>query len=513
MRRFIIVFIALTAICLLSSQVFAQSNNKFPPVDLPADHWAWDAVKAMMESGILEGYPGNEFMGARTLTRYEFAIAVHRVVSYAQKTGVDDAATKAMIDALEDEFSAELADIRAQVDSNAESIDELSGSLTTMGTRVDELEKRIGNIAWGGDFRFRIALSDREAADAERFRERIRLRLKFEAPIIEDTLTFKGRLATGSGGTSTNQTLDNYFRNYGFGIDRAYLEYHAPWIPWKNTLYFGRFANFLETNPAGIVWDSDLNFDGTGQHFELPAWTNPMWGKWKFNAVQGILNENNGDYIEDDEWLIGWQFATDDFLTEDLNWYASYYHFQNIVGGGNNFAADGYMGNLAGGGVDVNLDGVINNNDSIATKYNILNIGGNYTFNLNQVSEPILVHGDYVANINPDIPFGVDTRLSVDDEDHVGWLFGFRYGKAKTAGTWDFGYYYKSVGATAVVGNFADADDIGANSNAHNLYFDYSFTDNTKLQFEYIVNDLKNGFGYLADDTRQTVNLDLVVKF
>jgi hypothetical protein len=507
------------AILLTAGSAFGQSNNTFPPVDLPSDHWAYEAVKAMFASGILEGYPGNEFQGNRSFTRYEFAIAITRVFTYIEKTGVgaEDVATLAMIDALGTEFAAELADIQAQVDANTAAIDDLSSSLSSLGTRVDAVEKKLGNITWDGDFRFRLAYQDSEGMDTQRFRERMRLRLNFSAPIIEDQLKFYGRLATGPGGTSTNQTLDNNFTNYGVGLDLAYLDYQPTWIPWSTHMYFGRFKNFLDTSnsSAGFIWDSDLNFDGTGQSIALPQFGGEMFGTWKFNAVQGIMNENGGQAFdnEDDEWLIGWQVGAKDFITPKLNWYVSYYHFQNLVGGGNNFAADGYAGNLAGGDIDVNLDGAINNFDSIATKYNVFNVGANYQFQLSETAQPFYVHLDYVSNLNPEIPFSVDTRLGIGDDDLIGWLGGFRYSNAKEAGTCDFGYYYKNVGATAVVGNFSDADDFGANVIAHNLFFDYAITDNTLFQFEYILHDLKNELEHLPSNTIQTLHLDLVVKF
>ncbi len=514
MKKLFFALILAAVLSIATGAAFAQSNNAFPPSDLPSDHWAWSAVKYMMETGILEGYPGNEFQGSRYLTRYEFAIALNRVVAYIEKTGGGGADVQATLAALESEFGSELADIRSQVDANTASISTLESTVEDLGLRVDDAEKRIGNIKWSGDFRYRWQFDDADAGSMERFRERVRLRLNFEAPIVEDMVTFKGRLATGPGGTSTNQTLGNYLNNYGFGLDRAYLEYKASWLPVQNKFYFGRFPNIFASNePNGIIWDGDVNFDGTGQSFSFPQLGGPMFGNWSLNAVQAILAEKSGEFFDDDEWMLGWQLAGKDIVTPRLNAYISYYHYQNLVGGGNNFGADMYKGNLAGGGVDVNLDGALNNLDSLATKYNVLNVGLNYTYKPTEDSVPILLHGDYVANLTPEIPFGVDTRFQIEDEDHVGWSGGFQYGKAKEPRTWDFGYYYKSVGATAVVGNFADADDVGTNVNMHNLYFDYVIAKNTSFTFEYILRDLKNDFGYLANNTTQTLILDLIVKF
>lgn len=48
--------------------------------DVPADHWAYEAVESLRKAGILIGYPDGYFRGKRTLTRYEFAVALDRAL-------------------------------------------------------------------------------------------------------------------------------------------------------------------------------------------------------------------------------------------------------------------------------------------------------------------------------------------------------------------------------------------------------------------------------------------------
>lgn len=47
---------------------------------VPFDHWAYDAVQTLADQGILIGYPDGFFKGDRALTRYEFAMAVSRLL-------------------------------------------------------------------------------------------------------------------------------------------------------------------------------------------------------------------------------------------------------------------------------------------------------------------------------------------------------------------------------------------------------------------------------------------------
>lgn len=48
--------------------------------DVSPDHWAYKAVQALAEKGIVKGYPGDLFRGDRTVTRYELAQALYNLL-------------------------------------------------------------------------------------------------------------------------------------------------------------------------------------------------------------------------------------------------------------------------------------------------------------------------------------------------------------------------------------------------------------------------------------------------
>ncbi|MDQ2686630.1 MAG: porin [Armatimonadota bacterium] len=50
----------------------------FPDVD--ANHWAYQAVQDLAAKGYVKGYPDGKFLGGRTMTRYEFATVIDRIV-------------------------------------------------------------------------------------------------------------------------------------------------------------------------------------------------------------------------------------------------------------------------------------------------------------------------------------------------------------------------------------------------------------------------------------------------
>src|SRR5690349_9586356 len=55
-----------------------QAPDKFP--DVPEDHWAYKAIDSLRAKGILIGYPDGQYRGKRTMSRYEFAVAIDRAL-------------------------------------------------------------------------------------------------------------------------------------------------------------------------------------------------------------------------------------------------------------------------------------------------------------------------------------------------------------------------------------------------------------------------------------------------
>jgi hypothetical protein len=79
MRKIIVVSCALL-IALYAVPAFAASN---PAETVPFDHWAYDAVQKLVDAGIIIGYPKtHEFKGDRAMTRYEFAMAISRLMDW-----------------------------------------------------------------------------------------------------------------------------------------------------------------------------------------------------------------------------------------------------------------------------------------------------------------------------------------------------------------------------------------------------------------------------------------------
>ena len=105
-----------------ASTTFAAAN---PFSDVPADHWAYDAVSQLAADGVIEGYGDTTFRGNQNITRYEMAQMIAKAMA---KTDVS-AADKALIDKLAAEFSDEL---------------------NNLGVRVSNLERNADMVKWNG---------------------------------------------------------------------------------------------------------------------------------------------------------------------------------------------------------------------------------------------------------------------------------------------------------------------------------------------------------------------------
>jgi len=76
---------AATVVAGLSVQRPASAAAE-PFQDVPTDHWAYQAVNNLQERGIVIGYPDGTFGGRRAMTRYEFAVAIDRLVDWVNRS-------------------------------------------------------------------------------------------------------------------------------------------------------------------------------------------------------------------------------------------------------------------------------------------------------------------------------------------------------------------------------------------------------------------------------------------
>ncbi|MCR5347636.1 MAG: S-layer homology domain-containing protein, partial [Fretibacterium sp.] len=138
MKKFVTA-VAVVALVAFAAPVFAATN---PFMDVPMNHWAYDAIGQLAAHGILSGYPDGTYKGKQPTTRYEMASALARALAVVDMTKASKQDVE-MLQKLVVEFHDELEALGVRVD-------EMEG-------KVNLLDSRLGGWKLSGELRLDIA--------------------------------------------------------------------------------------------------------------------------------------------------------------------------------------------------------------------------------------------------------------------------------------------------------------------------------------------------------------------
>lgn len=161
----------------------AYAANPFS--DVPAGHWAYDAVNKLASEGVVEGYPDGTYGGDRLMTRYEMA----QIVAKAMAKGAN-------VDKLAAEFA---------------------GELDSLGVRVANLEKKADSVRITGQIRYEYGdrSGDLGGKLGKVVKHRLRSRIFVNGNINEDW-TYTGRF-------QNDQNLYNSSGDDTLKLNQAYV--------------------------------------------------------------------------------------------------------------------------------------------------------------------------------------------------------------------------------------------------------------------------------------------------
>ncbi|MCA9835402.1 MAG: S-layer homology domain-containing protein [Trueperaceae bacterium] len=122
---------------------FAQ--EAFP--DIPAGHWAGDAVKRISDLGIVIGFPDGTYRGNESFTRYQMALVISRLLDVIQ-SNMD--AMKAMTDADIASLRNALQELASDVAAQGVRLNAAEGAIASLGDDVSSNTARIEALenAW-----------------------------------------------------------------------------------------------------------------------------------------------------------------------------------------------------------------------------------------------------------------------------------------------------------------------------------------------------------------------------
>ena len=255
--------------------VTASAYAANPFSDVPAGHWAYDAVNKLAAEGVVDGYPDGTYGGDKLMTRYEMA----QIVAKAMAKGANV-----------DKLAAEFAD-----------------ELDSLGVRVANLEKKADNVKITGQIRLSYRDNDTYGNSG-----RLRTRLFLNGAINEDW-TYTGRFENNQ--YYTGEDADG--NSYG---DKAEDDVNLNWAyvsgPIGGVQLDAGRQNF-KPHTGNIL---DTEFDGAklayGDNVKLTGYVGKA-AKIDFPGAKG-LKEDDRLYIADLSAKLGVVDA-----------YVSYYNVDN----------------------------------------------------------------------------------------------------------------------------------------------------------------------------------------
>ena len=319
----------------------AYAANPFS--DVPAGHWAYDAVNKLAAEGVVEGYPDGTYGGDRLMTRYEMA----QIVAKAMAKGAN-------VDKLAAEFA---------------------GELDSLGVRVANLEKKADNVRITGQIRYEYGdrsgdLKEKNSKVGSIAQHRLRSRIFVNGSINEDW-SYTGRF-------ENNQSLKNSSGDDTLKFNQAYVNGKiggAKVIAGKTDHYAGNGFIYDDTaEKIELSYGKDVKLTA---YYGIPTdyGYDKMWGASvggkvgnlslsagydEFKDSKGSADAYSGGYVPakkgDDNgiWNVSAKYKFDDFtlgatyLHSDVDVYNSPY---------NDVDTDGYVISAGYKGADKNKPG------------------------------------------------------------------------------------------------------------------------------------------------------------
>ena len=279
--------------------VTASAYAANPFSDVPAGHWAYDAVNKLAAEGVVDGYPDGTYGGDKLMTRYEMA----QIVAKAMAKGANV-----------DKLAAEFAD-----------------ELDSLGVRVANLEKKADNVKITGQIRasYRDIDGDTHGNDG-----RLRTRLFVNGTINEDW-NYTGRFENNQYYTN-DEAGDNGDDEVKFNW--AYVTGRVGGVKVE--------AGRQDFTKADVV---DMRGDGIklayGNDVKVFGWAAKAASDSYYNVDSSFVEDGDRFYVAGVETKIGvvgadvryynadsvreqeiWELAVNGDIAKDLNLRASYFN-------------------------------------------------------------------------------------------------------------------------------------------------------------------------------------------
>ena len=293
-----------------TASAYAASSAEVLYSDVPADHWAVQAVTQLNKEGIVTGYGDGTFRGDRAVTRYEMAQMVASARSHEKIASNEQ---KAMIEKLSAEFSEDL---------------------DALGLRVRNLEEKSDNVKFSGGF----AQKAMRGIDGGNTYWEKALWLNVDGKMTNGWRGHVGldwKYGSSQGFNSEKATSDDYVGGDNVNVAGSIWELYAAGPIAKNTtLTFGHFTPGLQSGYVSNarVYGAQLEYQPDEKN-NIKAYGGKIREKKYDMAVSGnqgfLRNGGNGiaggsDTYNDERptaYGVAWSHKFNDRLAGGLGYY------------------------------------------------------------------------------------------------------------------------------------------------------------------------------------------------
>ncbi len=309
----ILALVAVVALVAFAAPAFANVN---PFMDVPMNHWAYDAIGQLAARGVLSGYPDGTYKGNQPTTRYEMASALARALAYVDMTKASKQDVE-MLKKLVVEFKDELDALGVKVDK--------------LDSRVAVLEDGVGGWKFWGEFRFDAKFAGEEAeagglytanGDTDFNLNRFRIWARKQ---VDDKATVTFRLGKSGVNTVaweryflTLQLPYNMVMNAGLylndwqGDDKLYTDNDA-WYTDRSMTGFWFTKNFAAGMFQVFAAHNDEGVNKAGLATDIEGYEFGARFRWNFNEQFWL----SGNYI-------GWNNANPNTNPDTHVWWAAF---------------------------------------------------------------------------------------------------------------------------------------------------------------------------------------------
>ena len=297
--------------------VTASAYAANPFSDVPAGHWAYDAVNKLAAEGVVDGYPDGTYGGDKLMTRYEMA----QIVAKAMAKGANV-----------DKLAAEFAD-----------------ELDSLGVRVANLEKKSDNVKITGQIRASYRSADGEGVRGNEGYLRTRLFLNGQ---INEDWTYVGRLENRQ--YYTDQTWSGHDNDDEIDLNWAYVQGRVGGVKVEAGRQDFVMADVVDNRGDGVKlsYGDKVKVLGWAYKASSSSWTNgSVWDEYffpedaegnltgtltedgdrvyvagveaKIGAVNALVHYYNADNVRDNQI---WEASVSGEIAKDLTLKGSYFY-------------------------------------------------------------------------------------------------------------------------------------------------------------------------------------------